>query len=87
MSFTALIYAIDELQTIKPKNLKTYYKYVYPKYWEELEAESLKVGNKFNSSNKRIEWPKGFKENITENINKGIISKDQVEDIFEFFEG
>ena len=86
VSFQALIYAISELSDIKPKNIKSFFKYYNKKHWDELEKKSLEYGITLNSSEPKIEWPKGFKENIIRNISDGLIVRSQVEDIFDFFE-
>lgn len=89
VSFLALVYAIDELpECIKPSNIKVFYKYKSERYWDELEKRTLKHDkeNIYNSCNRVTEWPKGFKENIEKNISDGLIRKEELQDIFEFFE-
>ncbi|ELC8365437.1 ImmA/IrrE family metallo-endopeptidase [Clostridium perfringens] len=90
VSFIALVYAIDSLEEkIKPQNIGVFYKYKYKKYWGELERKSLAFDrrNNLNSCNLKIEWPRNFKENIEKNISMGISFRDELEDIFDFFEG
>lgn len=87
VSFQSLIYAISELNDIKPKNISSFFKYYKKNNWDDLEKRSLDYGITLNSSNPKIEWPEGFKENILRNISDGLIFRSQVEDIFEFFEG
>jgi Zn-dependent peptidase ImmA (M78 family) len=90
VSFLAIVKAITDLEdeNLKPINLKPFYKYIHPKYWKELEELTLQYDakNQLNSCEPIIEWPKGFKENIEKNIKEGIVFKEEVEDIFEFFD-
>ena len=39
-----------------------------------------------NSVNPVFEWPKEFKENIEKNLSEGLVSYEDVEDIYDFFE-
>ncbi|WP_415292200.1 ImmA/IrrE family metallo-endopeptidase [Clostridium perfringens] len=90
VSLVALVCAIDEFDYgVKPKNIKSFYKYRYPKYWKELEGKSLMFDqrNNLNSCEPKIEWPVRFKENIEKNISSGVVFREDLEDIFDFFEG
>ena len=63
-------------------------KYTWPKYWEDLEKKTLAndKNNMLNSVNPVFEWPKEFKENIEKNLSEGLVSYEDVEDIYDFFE-
>lgn len=89
VSFLAVVKAIDEFRdTIKPRNIKMFYKYKNKKYWDELEKLTLNYdkNNFLNSCNPRVEWPDGLKENIEKNIKDGIILREDVEGLISFFE-
>lgn len=90
VSFMAIVYAIDTLEDkeIIPDNIKKYMKYKWPKYWEDLEKKTLAndKNNMLNSVNPVFEWPKEFKENIEKNLSEGLVSYEDVEDIYDFFE-
>jgi Zn-dependent peptidase ImmA (M78 family) len=95
VSFQALLYAISELKKhheykqFIPKNMVYLSRYYKPEYWNTLAIDTEKYDslNKLNSVNPIFEWPKGFKENIINNLDKAVIDITDIEDIMSFFEG
>lgn len=90
VSFTALVYTIMQLDDKKlvPNNIEEYIKYVNEEYWNELTelTERYDSCNKLNSTNPVFEWPEEFKHNIEKNLSQGLVSKEDVEDIYDFFD-
>ena len=87
----AIVYTIAQLddKSLIPKNINQHFmKYKYEKYWRDLENRTLEhdINNKLNSVNPVFEWPKEFKENIEKNLSEGLVSYEDVEDIYDFFE-
>lgn len=90
VSFTALVYTISQIddKNLIPCNIRFYMKYVHEKYWNELTilTEKYDKNNRLNSVQPIFEWPKEFRENIEKNLSDGLISKGDVEDIYDFFD-
>ena len=91
VSFMAIVYTIAQLddKSLIPKNINQHFmKYKYEKYWRDLENRTLEhdINNKLNSVNPVFEWPKEFKENIEKILSEGLVSHEDVEDIYDFFE-
>lgn len=93
-SFTALIYAISDLNvdlpTLVPLNINTFWKYAKEQNWSELEKITEKYNSEYevnlNKSDNSQIWPNGLKENIYSNISNGLIDQYEVVDLIDFFE-
>jgi Zn-dependent peptidase ImmA (M78 family) len=91
VSFQSLVYTISKLdnKSLVPKNINSSFaKYYNEKYWEELKqnTERYDKDNLLNSVDPVFEWPRGFRENIEKNLSEGLVSHEDVEDIYDFFE-
>lgn len=90
VSFMALVYTIFYLddKSLIPKNINTYMKYRFEKYWDELDKNTTKYDryNLLNSVEPIFEWPKEFRADIEKNLSEGLVSYEDVEDIYDFFE-
>lgn len=91
VSFQSLVYTISELdnKNLIPKNINSSFaKYYKEKYWQELSDKTIKYdkSNLLNSIKPTFEWPDEFKENIEKNLSEGLVSHEDVEDIYDFFE-
>lgn len=100
-SFSATVYFLDRfpqiLKMIFPKenlnwNLtvdKSLFKYNFPKYWNELEQKTKEYNSYLDiNKNEQIKeyfFPDNFKSNLIENYKNGIITKDDIETIFNIF--
>lgn len=91
VSFIAMVKALDslkdtEFEDFRPANIEIFYKYINAKYWDELEAKSLKLGVNLNSVKYSFELNEKFKRNIINNFNNKFITEDEVRDIVEMFD-
>lgn len=93
-SFQAIIYAIESLNN--DSRYTKYSKFVpnidsdlkkYYTNWEELEKITLEMdpGNHLNSPTKQFEFPEDFKNDIIANYNKNLVSFEEANIIFDFF--
>ena len=95
-SFISLVYAISELKNerndLVPRNINQFWKYKNQNKWDELKRLTdhyIRIRNykvNYNEADESQFWPNNFKENIENNIDKGLISKEEVEELNEFFE-
>lgn len=91
VSFQALVYTISKLddKSLIPQNIHSNFaKYYKKEYWDELtqRTEKYDKNNLLNSVNPVFEWPMEFKKNIEKNLEEGLVSYEDVEDIYDFFE-
>lgn len=92
VTLQAVLYSIDDLKNYKeyitaiPKNIDMYKKYYLPKYWDELNNKSQKYGINLNLCFPKYEFPENFKRNLISNYDKGRVDREDIEEIFNFFE-
>lgn len=92
VSLQAIIYAIDELSyfpayySLIPSNINAFKKYYKPQYWEELIVKSEANSCYLNTPNPVYEFPKNFRNNLIKNFQNGKIQREDIEDIFDFFD-